>query len=112
MITDKFYKMEQTNKVQRSELYNDILKIVKQIPRQNVDGDAMDAASASFEIEKLFFKKLQQHSVMQAEGSDVSEGAAVASGAVGKGVCVDKGRKKDGPCKYPIGTCEWCANIY
>jgi len=41
-----------------------------------------------------------------------ADGAAVASGAVGKGVCVDKGRKKDGPCKYPIGTCEWCANIY
>ncbi len=29
-------------------------------------------------------QKLQQHSVMQAEGSDVSEGAAVASSAAGQ----------------------------
>jgi hypothetical protein len=89
MITDKFYKMEQTNKVQRSELYNDILKIVKQIPRQNVDGDAMDAASASFEIEKLFFKKLQQPVVMQASGSDGVSGAAVGSSAAGQSGSVD-----------------------
>lgn len=26
--------------------------------------------------------------------------------------CKDKTREKDGPCKYPIGTCEWCKNNY
>ncbi len=33
-------------------------------------------------------KQLQQHLVMQAEGSDVSVGAAVGNSAVGKGVSV------------------------
>ena len=55
--------------------------------------------------------QLQQHSVMQAASASTAV-AAVASSAVGKGVCVDKGRKKDEACKYQIGTCEWCANIY
>jgi len=31
--------------------------------------------------------QLQQHGVMQAEGSGVSEGAAVGNSAAGKGVC-------------------------
>jgi hypothetical protein len=26
--------------------------------------------------------------------------------------CRDKKRDKDGPCKYPIGSCEHCKNIY
>ena len=39
---------------------------------------------ANYAKEKV--KKLQQHSVMQAEGSDGVSGAAVASSAVGKGV--------------------------
>ncbi len=99
--------MEQTNKVQRSELYNDILKIVKQIPRQNVDSDAMDAASASFEIEKLFFKKLQQHSVMQAEGSDGVSGAAVASSAVGSQTSA---RTCANGCDWPNCTLEGCVD--
>lgn len=38
--------------------------------------------------------QLQQHGVMQAEGSDVSEGAAVGNSAAGKGV-------SDGKCPHP-----------
>lgn len=45
--------METTNKIKRSELWNKIYAIVNQIPRKNVDGDAMDAASATTEIEFL-----------------------------------------------------------
>ena len=45
--------MENTNKVERSELWNDIYRIVKQIPRKEVDGDAVDAPSATTSIENL-----------------------------------------------------------
>ena len=48
--------MENTNKVERSELWNDIYRIVKQIPRKEVDGDAVDAPSATTSIEKLIEK--------------------------------------------------------
>jgi hypothetical protein len=66
------------------------------------------------QIEILHFafhelKQLQQYSVMQAEGSDVSEGAAVASSAVGSQtkcggieVCED--------CPYKMHPCpEGCS---
>ena len=45
--------MENTNKVERSELWNDIYRIVKQIPRKEVDCDAVDAPSATTSIEQL-----------------------------------------------------------
>lgn len=45
-------------------------------------------------------QKLQQHSVMQAEGSDVSEGAAVASSAAGQ-------NGSDGIMKW----CDSCGKI-
>ncbi len=48
--------MENTNKVERSELWNDIYGIVKQIPRKEVDGDAVDAPSATTSIENLIEK--------------------------------------------------------
>ena len=48
--------MENTNKVERSELWNDIYRIVNQIPRKEVDGDAVDAPSATTSIEKLIEK--------------------------------------------------------
>lgn len=57
--------------------------------------------------------QLQQHSVMQAEGSDVSEGAAVGQRSVGtnaEGVafnCVSsESLVYNRPCK------EWCGNPY
>lgn len=45
---------EKVNKVERSELWDKIHAIVKQIPRAETDGDAMDAPSAATEIERLF----------------------------------------------------------
>ena len=48
--------MENTNKVERSELWNDIYGIVNQIPRKEVDGDAVDAPSATTSIENLIEK--------------------------------------------------------
>ena len=48
--------MKKTNKVERSELWNDIYRIVKQIPRKEVDGDAVDAPSATTSIENLIEK--------------------------------------------------------
>jgi hypothetical protein len=42
--------------VKRTDLYNSIFSIVKQIPRENVESDAMDAISCAYEIEQLFYK--------------------------------------------------------
>ena len=52
--------MENTNKVERSELWNDIYRIVNQIPRKDVDCDAVDAPSATTSIEKLFKTLLKE----------------------------------------------------
>lgn len=43
---------DETNKVY-SPLWHQIYAIVRQIPRANVEGDAMDASSATTQIEKL-----------------------------------------------------------
>jgi len=48
--------LEEVRKVERTELFNSIFSVVKQIPRKDVDGDAMDAASCAYEIEQLFYK--------------------------------------------------------
>jgi hypothetical protein len=56
--------METTNNIQRSELWQKIYAIVKQIPMRQVEHDAMDAASASSDIEHLF-KNWNKHSVVR-----------------------------------------------
>ena len=48
--------MGKTNKVERSELWNEIYNIVKQIPRKDVEGDAVDAPSATTSIEEMLIK--------------------------------------------------------
>ena len=51
--------MEQSNEIQRSEVWEQIYKIVKTIPRADCDGmDAPDAPSVATELEKLFLKLL------------------------------------------------------
>ena len=45
--------MENTNKLERSELWNKIYDIVKQIPRKETNEDAVDVPSATTSIEKL-----------------------------------------------------------
>ena len=51
--------MEQSNRVQRSEVWEQIYKVVKTIPRADCDGmDAPDASSVATELEGLFLKLL------------------------------------------------------
>ena len=54
--------MEKLNKVERSELWNEIYNIVKQIPRKDVDGDAVDAPSATTSIEEMLIKMKNKNS--------------------------------------------------
>jgi hypothetical protein len=57
---DKQETLEEVRKVERTELFNSIFSVVKQIPRKDVDGDAMDAPSCASEIEQLFYKWQQE----------------------------------------------------
>ena len=61
--------MEQGNRIQRSEVWEQIYKIVKTIPRADCNGmDAPDAPSVATELEKLFLKLLPiQHVRQQSE---------------------------------------------
>ena len=61
--------MEQSNKIQRSEVWEQIYKIVKTIPRADCNGmDAPDAPSVATELEELFLKLLPiQHVRQQSE---------------------------------------------
>ena len=60
--------MEQSNKIQRSEVWKQIYKVVSKIPRKDVDGDAADAPSVATELEELFLKLLPiQHVSNQRE---------------------------------------------
>jgi hypothetical protein len=52
--------LEEVIKVERSDLYNKIHSIVKQIPREDVETDAMDASSCAYDIEQLFYKWQQE----------------------------------------------------
>lgn len=52
--------LEEVRVVKRTELYNSILSIVKQIPRKEVECDAMDAPSCTYELEQLFYKWQQE----------------------------------------------------
>ncbi len=54
--------LEEIKVIKRTELYNSILSIVKQIPRKEVDGDAVDAPSCAYELEQLFLKWQQERS--------------------------------------------------
>ena len=54
--------LEEIKVIKRTELYNSILSIVKQIPRKEVDEDAVDAPSCAYELEQLFLKWQQERS--------------------------------------------------
>lgn len=53
--------MENTNKVNRTILWEKIHEIVKKIPRKEVNHDALDAPSATTEIEQLFINLNAEH---------------------------------------------------
>ena len=55
--------MEETNKVQRSEMWEQIYIIVKQIPRKEVECDSMDAPIAATQIEEYFLKTCNKPAV-------------------------------------------------
>jgi hypothetical protein len=61
--------MEQSNRIQRSEVWEQIYKVVKSIPRADCNGmDAPDAPSVATELEELFLKLLPiQHVRQQSE---------------------------------------------
>jgi hypothetical protein len=48
--------MKAINEVKKSKLWNDIYNIVKQIPRKDIDGDALDVSSATTSIEEILVK--------------------------------------------------------
>lgn len=50
---------ENPQKVKRSELWNEIFSIVKQIPRKEVMNDCVDAYSATTMIEELIKRNLK-----------------------------------------------------
>lgn len=50
--------MEQTNNIQRSELWNKIHNVVRRIPREDVERDAADAPSVATDLEEMFLKLL------------------------------------------------------
>ena len=50
--------MEQTSNVQRSEIFNDILKIIKKLKLEKTDEDSYDHPSVACELEQYFLKKL------------------------------------------------------
>jgi hypothetical protein len=56
----KLQTLEEVRKVERTELFNSIFSVIKQIPRKDVDGDAMDALSCAYELEQLFYKWQQE----------------------------------------------------
>ena len=60
--------LEEVRKVERTELFNSIFSVVKQIPRKDVDGDAMDAPSCAYEIEQLFYKWQQEQDLSMVQG--------------------------------------------
>ena len=65
--------LEEVRKVERTELFNSIFSVVKQIPRKDVDGDAMDAPSCAYEIEQLFYKWQQEQDKNKYSEEDLRE---------------------------------------
>ena len=59
--------LEEVRVIKRTELYNSILSIVKQIPRKEVEYDAMDAPSCAYELEQLFLKWQQERMYSEEE---------------------------------------------
>jgi len=58
--------MEQSNKIERSEVWNNIYEVLARLDLKETTGDALDRPSAATEIEAMFLKLLglQNVSVM------------------------------------------------
>lgn len=67
--------MEQSSKIQRSEEWQKIYEIVKQLPVKNESGcDAMDRPSAATELEALFLKLLALQNVTASYFDKIQKG--------------------------------------
>lgn len=58
MNKKQYQQHEKETPIKRSEIFNDILKIIKKLKLQDIDCDHFDAISATVELEKLFNSKL------------------------------------------------------
>jgi hypothetical protein len=74
---DKCDFCHEVRKVERTELFNSIFSVVKQIPRKDVDGDAMDVPSCAYEIEQLFYKWQQEQDKNKFSEDDISTAIAM-----------------------------------
>ena len=63
-------EMQQSNKIERSELWKQIYKVVKQIPIKEVNDDSVDLPSVTTELEELFLKLLSTEHVKYDSLSD------------------------------------------
>lgn len=91
--------MEQSNKIQRSEVWEEIYKIVKTIPRADCNGtDAPDAPSVATELEELFLKLLPIQHVSQRRELFVCETCG--------GLLATKEGEECFSCANPIDTTE------
>ena len=77
--------MENTNNIKRSDLYNEILEIVKQIPREKLTNDAPDAPSVAYTLEQLFLKNssTKKQEFIDSTNSITSEGLSCGLEDVG-----------------------------
>lgn len=66
-VLSKEETLEEVGNVKRTELFSSILSVVKQIPRKDVEYDAMDAPSCAYEIEQLFYKWQAERSYSEEE---------------------------------------------
>ena len=46
--------MEESNKTQKNEVWEQIYQVVSKIPIKDIDGDSVDAPSVATELEELF----------------------------------------------------------
>lgn len=68
--------MEQSNKIERSEAWNNIYEVLARLDLKETTGDALDRPSAATEIEALFLKLLGlqnvSNSLLMGSGSKTS----------------------------------------
>lgn len=63
--------LKEVRMVKRTELYNSILSIVKQLPIKVVEGDVMYAPSCTYKLEQFFLKLQQERMYSEEEVLDI-----------------------------------------
>lgn len=75
--------MENVNKVKRSELYKEILTIVKKIDRVPSENDTPDHGSVAYELEQLFLNKNNIKDIITNFENELEKEATLITEAVG-----------------------------